>query len=81
MLYPHVFYIWNSYHFVPVFPHHVALNSRGLHISYYLYVSNTEGILPLPVGPLPSFHFSLWLQIILSKEVQAVNLSLLSPDI
>lgn len=81
MLYPHVFYIWNSYHFVPVFQHHMALNSRGLHISYYLHVSNMEGILPLPVDPHPSFHFSRWLHIILSKEVQVVNLSLLSPDI
>lgn len=35
---------------------------------------------PLPVDPRPSFHFSRWLHIILSKEVQAVNLSLLSPD-
>lgn len=81
MLYPHVFYIWNSYHFVPVFHHHMALNSRGLHISYYLHASNTEGILPLPVDHRPSFHFSRWLHIIFSKDVQVVNLSLLSPHI
>lgn len=81
MLYPHVFYIWNSYRFVPVFQHRMALNSRGLHISCYLHVSNTEGILPSPVDRHPSFHFSRWLHIILSKDVQVVNLSLLSPDI